>query len=73
MHKTVDAGTHGDGANSSDDGSDTAHAYTGLRCRLLGAQRGELTRLHADGEIGDATRRRIQRQLDLEEAGLSDG
>jgi hypothetical protein len=28
---------------------------------------------HADGEIGDATRRRIQRQLDLEEAGLGDG
>ncbi len=55
------------------DGSDTPHAYTGLRRGLLGAQRDELTRLHADGEIGDATRRRIRRQLDLEEAGLSDG
>lgn len=54
-------------------GSDTARAYTGLRRGLLTAQRDELTRLHADGEIGDATRRRIQRQLDLEEAGLSDG
>ena len=55
------------------DGSDTAHAHTGLRRRLLGAQRDELTWLHADGEIGDATRRGIQRQLDLEEAGISDG
>ena len=35
------------------DGSDTPHAYTGLRRGLLGAQRDELTRLHADGEIGE--------------------
>jgi monovalent cation/hydrogen antiporter len=55
------------------DGSGTAHAYAGLRRSLLTAQRDELTRLHADGEIGDATRRRIQRQLDLEETGLTDG
>lgn len=62
-----------EGDGSPADGSDTAHAYAGLRHGLLGAQRDELTRLHAVGEIGDATRRRLQRQLDLEEAGLSDG
>jgi len=50
-----------------------AHAYLRLRHGLLAAQRDELTRMHADGEIGEATRRSIQRQLDLEEAGLGDG
>jgi NhaP-type Na+/H+ or K+/H+ antiporter len=48
-----------------------AQGLHGLRRGLLAAQRDELTRLHADGDIGDATRR-IRRQLDLEEAGLSD-
>lgn len=62
-----------DDAIAATDGSYAAHAYAGLRRSLLGAQRGELTRLHADGEISDATHRRIQRQLDLEETGLSDG
>ena len=50
-----------------------AQAYLRLRHGLLAAQRDELTRMHADGEIGEATRRRIQHQLDLEEAGLTDG
>ena len=50
-----------------------AHAYLRLRHGLLAAQRDELTRMDADGEIGEATRRRIQHQLDLEEAGLTDG
>ncbi len=62
-----------DDGSPATDGSNTAHAYTELRQGLLTAQRDELTRLHADGEIGDATRRRIQRRLDIEEAGLSDG
>jgi CPA1 family monovalent cation:H+ antiporter len=53
-------------------GASAATAYLALRRSLLDAQREELTRLHADGDIGDATRRRIQRQLDLEEASLSD-
>jgi hypothetical protein len=29
--------------------------------------------MHADGEIGEDTRRRLQRQLGLEEVGLTDG
>jgi hypothetical protein len=33
----------------------------------------ELDRLYHDGSIRDATRRRIQRILDLEHAGLGDG
>ncbi len=62
-----------DSAPGSGD-SDAARAYLGLRRELLAAQRDELTRLHADGEIGENTRRRIQRQLDLEEAaGDADG
>lgn len=50
-----------------------ARAYLRLRHGLLAAQRDELTRMHADGEIGEATRRSIQHQLDLEEAGLTGG
>jgi NhaP-type Na+/H+ or K+/H+ antiporter len=61
------------GSPAAGSGSDTAQGYAGLRRGLLTAQRDELTRLHADGEIGDATRRRLQRQLDLEETGLTDG
>jgi len=33
----------------------------------------ELDRLYHDGAISDATRRRIQRSLDLEHGGLGDG
>jgi monovalent cation/hydrogen antiporter len=58
--------------SSPDDGAGAAATYLSLRHNLLAAQRDELTRLHASGEIGDATRRSIQRQLDLEEAGLAD-
>ena len=52
------------------DGDGTAATYLELRRGLLDAQRAELARLRARGEIGDETRRGIQRQLDLEEAGL---
>ncbi|HEU5419827.1 MAG TPA: Na+/H+ antiporter [Streptosporangiaceae bacterium] len=52
--------------------SSTAATYLRLRQGLLDAQRDELTRLHSDGEVSDATRRRLQRQLDLEETGLAD-
>ncbi len=63
-----------DAGHLAADGTDPgAHDYVRLRRDLLAAQRDELARMHADSEIGEATRRRIQRQLDLEEAGLSDG
>ncbi|HEX6526188.1 MAG TPA: Na+/H+ antiporter [Streptosporangiaceae bacterium] len=55
--------------NPDDDGTG---AYLRLRRELLTAQRDQLTRLHADGTIGDATQRRILQSLDLEEASLGD-
>ncbi len=44
-----------------------------LRRELLDVESAELDRLYHDGAITDATRRRIQRSLDLEHTGLSDG
>jgi Na+/H+ antiporter len=53
---------------------DRSHAasYRRLRRQLLAAERAELTRLFDAGAITDATRRRIQRTLDLEDAGLGE-
>jgi CPA1 family monovalent cation:H+ antiporter len=47
-------------------------AYRALRRDVLAAQRGELDRLFQAGTIGENTRRRIERGLDLEDAGLGD-
>lgn len=44
-----------------------------LRRELLAVESAELDRLYHDGSISAATRRRIQRTLDLEHAGLGDG
>jgi NhaP-type Na+/H+ or K+/H+ antiporter len=44
--------------------------YRSLRRELIDVEATELTRLFAAGEITDGTRRRIQRLLDLEHAGL---
>ncbi len=46
--------------------------YRQLRHDVVTAQSKELARMYADGEISEATRRRIQRQLDLEDARFSD-
>ncbi len=46
--------------------------YRTLRRDLLAVQSLELARLYESGRITDATRRRIQRDLDLEEAGLGE-
>ena len=46
--------------------------YRTLRRDLLAVQSLELARLYESGRISDATRRRIQRDLDLEEAGLGE-
>ena len=46
--------------------------YRGLRRELIDIEAAELTRLFEVGEITDGTRRRIQRLLDLEHAGLED-
>lgn len=51
---------------------DMPTAYRDLRRELLAVESAELTRLYVAGVINDATRRRIQRRLDLESAGLGD-
>lgn len=50
----------------------TAAAYRALRQAVIAAETAELQRLYADNEISDVTRRRLQRALDLEDAGLGD-
>jgi len=59
-----------DAEESSD--SSTVSAYRQMRRDLLAVEGAELNRLYATGQITDATRRRIQRTLDLEEAGIGD-
>jgi Na+/H+ antiporter len=46
--------------------------YRQLRRALLSVEGAELNRLYENGEINDATRRQIQRRLDLEQAGLGE-
>jgi len=46
------------------------HEHADLRRELLAAERAELQRLEAEGGLSFAAARRIERQLDLEEAGL---
>jgi monovalent cation/hydrogen antiporter len=56
---------------SDDEPSDSSSAaYRELRLDLLAIETAELNRLFDDGAITDSTRRRIQRILDLEQAGL---
>jgi len=57
------------------DEQDTASGaglYRTLRRDLIAVQSLELARLYESGRITDATRRRVQRDLDLEEAGLGE-
>ena len=46
--------------------------YRQVRRDVVAAQSRELARMYAAGTVGEATRRRIQRQLDLEDARFSD-
>jgi CPA1 family monovalent cation:H+ antiporter len=57
-----------------EDGVDPSVAALARRVRhdLIGVERVELARLYAAGRIDEGTRRRLQRQLDLEESGLTD-
>jgi monovalent cation/hydrogen antiporter len=54
------------------DDADEPAAYRSLRRDLLAVEGAELNRLFESGEITDGTRQRIQRVLDLEQAGLGD-
>jgi CPA1 family monovalent cation:H+ antiporter len=55
-----------------DDSTGLAEAYRRVRRDVVAVQGAELARLHSQGVISDTTRRRIQRQLDLEDARLTD-
>lgn len=46
--------------------------YRDVRRKLIAVEGAELARLHADGTVSDATRRRLQRVLDLEDARLAE-
>jgi Na+/H+ antiporter len=61
-------------AHLADDRSDdlTTSVYRSVRRDLLATESAELNRLYQDGSISDATRRRLQRILDLEDAALGD-
>jgi hypothetical protein len=39
---------------------------------VVAAQRAELRSLHDSGQVGEAVRRRVERQLDLEDARYRD-
>ncbi|MCQ4042613.1 Na+/H+ antiporter [Streptantibioticus rubrisoli] len=53
-----------------EDQTDPANAYRDLRRALIAAESAELQRLYEANQISGTTRRRLQRALDLEEAGL---
>ncbi|MCU7728006.1 Na+/H+ antiporter [Actinoplanes sp. KI2] len=46
--------------------------YRALRRAVVAVQRAELRRLHDSGQAGEQTRRRVERQLDLEDARYTD-
>jgi Na+/H+ antiporter len=46
--------------------------YRALRRAVVAAQRAELSRLHDGGQAGESVRRRVERQLDLEDARYRD-
>ena len=60
---------NGEGENG-DNYEERSEAYQRFRRELLGAEREELLRLRDQGRLSDETRRRIERDLDLEDARL---
>jgi monovalent cation/hydrogen antiporter len=56
---------------SGTDGFRTVAAATELRAELIAAEREYIYRLLQQGQITDEARRRIERELDLEEASLA--
>jgi len=53
------------------DGIDVALVAAELRSELIAAEREFIYQLLRDGRITDEARRRIERELDLEEAGIA--
>jgi len=52
--------------------AEAALPYRDVRRELIGVEGAELARLHSTGVISDATRRRLQRALDLEDTRLAE-
>ena len=51
--------------------ADAAAAAADIRTKLIEIERAYIYRLLQDGRITDEARRRIERELDLEEAGIA--
>jgi Na+/H+ antiporter len=66
LRRIEDAAQEPDGT-----GAPSEAAFAALRRELIAVEADALTRMFAEGQIGDTTRRRLQRVLDLEEAGLA--
>ncbi len=56
--------------NDLDDGLNAIHSSNDVRLELIAAERDFLYELLRDGKITDETRRRLERDLDLEEATI---
>jgi Na+/H+ antiporter len=56
---------------NTSDGVETAAAAADVRSELIAAERDYIYQLLRDGKITDEARRRIERELDLEEAGMT--
>jgi Na+/H+ antiporter len=56
---------------NASNGVDTAAAAADLRWELIAAEREYIYQLFREGKITDEARRRIERELDLEEAGIA--
>ena len=52
------------------DGVELAALHDGLRLELIDVERQHLHRMLREGRITDESRRRVERQLDLEEVAL---
>jgi CPA1 family monovalent cation:H+ antiporter len=59
-------------ADHGEDPSEIIAAYGDLRRAVIGVESRELQRLYDTHEIGETTRRGVQRALDLEETGLAE-
>jgi len=59
-------------AEGTTDASGLVEAYADLRHEVIRVRNEELRRLYDAHEISDTTRRRLQNDLDLEEAGLGE-
>ena len=59
--------------DQSADGAETVLTERELRADLIAAENAELSRLYDAGTVSAATRRRLQRGLDLEIARFTEG